>query len=293
MKTGVKHQRDEHDLINVYQTPSSTRSVYSRQQEQTVEITGLSPQFLRDSLTIVWEEFRSTRYGIKNWQLKEPMYTQGNKQTVILPATLLPYLHDQLAQQEIPFSGTADPNGFSCQSRQMVNWVCDLKSQNIHHLQFNRQSELVNRIDQFLCNYSQSVVIAVGFKKQRHSIAQQLQRRGHVIQDDIGFESGNDVYRAIVPINQVELINPDIWRHLIMVEGVAAVRENIPQYIGRTQLNCYLYTTKHETQQLGPKDRLRLEWRFGRPSIGKVGQPGNGAARAGPLATDPITSKKL
>ncbi|HIE83080.1 MAG TPA: hypothetical protein EYQ00_04180 [Dehalococcoidia bacterium] len=75
-------------LINVYQRPVINKPLGEKQAQQTVRIKGLSPEFLKNYLTIYSERFRPSFYGVKKYQIKERLFETVDKQEVDIRATL-------------------------------------------------------------------------------------------------------------------------------------------------------------------------------------------------------------
>jgi hypothetical protein len=257
-------------LINVYQRPVINKPLGEKQAQQMVRIKGLSPEFLKNYLTIYSERFRPSFYGVKKYQFKERLFETVDEQEVDIRATLLPYVAEKLRSERIKMASQLDPNNFTAQSKVMVERFLGVKSGNRHHIQHQSKEDRLDSLDEFLsvslCKFpTQGVIISSGFKKERKQVREQLEQRGHKLQKDIDFESANEVHRAVCPVDMVACHNPDIWHYNIILGGNAALRKGNIDFLDRTRLTTYLYTTVHEDQSLGNKDKLRLESRFGRP----------------------------
>jgi hypothetical protein len=261
---------DKPKLINVYQLPVINKPFGVKQSQQTVRIKGLSAEFLKNYLTIYCERFRPSFYGVKKYQFKERLFEGVDEQEVDIRATLLPYVAEKLRSERIKMTSQLDPNNFTAQSKVMVERFLGVKSGNRHHIQHQSKEDRLDSLDEFLSvslynNPKQGVIISSGFKKERKQVREQLEQHGHKLQKDIDFQSANEVHRAVCHVDMVACHNRDIWHHNIILGGNAALRKENIDFLDRTVLTTYLYTTVHEDQSLGNKDKLRLELRFGRP----------------------------
>ena len=250
-------------------------------------VIGYLPPTTRQKLTINWESASSKPGCLAPTTIQQRLYTETDE-GYSFPATLLPRVLNSLAQANYPVSlDELDPMDFTGAARVAVKRCLNQTDRiyaNPYHVVFNtneqRNAELLAAVDNFITN-GECVAIVCGYRKPRAKLLQQVSKlvkrinkrerscnastkpHSHVVvQGHVVSKFALDRRVAVIPANQGDAINPDIWKHLIYLESDTACRKGLLEHAERTTTQTYLWRTLDPYRQ-EPKRELLLESVYG------------------------------
>ena len=250
-------------------------------------VIGYLPPTTRQKLTINWESASSKPGCLDPTTIQQRLYTETDE-GYSFPATLLPRVLNSLAQANYPVSlDELDPMDFTGVARVAVKRCLNQTDRiyaNPYHVVFNtneqRNAELLAAVDNFITN-GECVAIVCGYRKPRAKLLQQVSKlvkrinkrerscnastKPHsqvVVQQHVVSKFALDRLVAVIPANQGDAINTDIWKHLIYLESNTACREGLLEHAERTTTQTYLWRTLDPYRQ-EPKRELLLESVYG------------------------------
>jgi len=240
-----------------------------------------------EQLTINWESASSKPGCLDPTTTQQRLYTETDE-GYSFPATLLPRVLNSLAQANYPVSlDELDPMDFTGAARVAVKRCLNQTDRiyaNPYNIVFNtneqRNAVLLAVVDNFI-RCGQCVAIVCGYRKPRAKLLQQVSKlvkrinkrerscnastKPHsqvVVQQHVDFDFASDRRVAVIPANQGDAINTDIWKHLIYLESNTACREGLLEHAERTITQTHLWRTL-DPYHLEPKRELLLESVYG------------------------------